>query len=86
MTKRVTTDDLFEALPKESQERVNAEVNENVRKWGGLRENSGRTPIVEGKILKFTKRLTEEEARFIDYAREHHINYDDLMQGSIYVP
>lgn len=81
MTKRITTDDLFNALPQESQERVNAEVEENVKQWGGVRENSGRTPVVKGKLLKFTKRVTEDEARFIDYARQHHINYDDLMQG-----
>ena len=80
MTKHITTDDLFNALPKESQERVNAEVQANVKKWGGVRENSGRNTIVKGKVLKFTKRLTEDEARFIDYARQHHINYDDLMQ------
>jgi len=80
-TKRITTDDLIKALPKDSQDRINAEVDETVKKWGGVRANSGRTSVVKGKILKFTKRLTEDEARFIDYARQHNINYDDLMQG-----
>ena len=36
---------------------------------------------VTGQVLDFTKRLTEKEARFIDYAREHNINFDDLMEG-----
>ena len=47
---------------------------------GGKSENSVR-PWITAKALKFTKRLTEDEAKFIDYAREHNINYDDLMQG-----
>ncbi len=78
-----TNDDLMKELltPEECAE-IKADVAaEIVRVRGGLRENSGRKAIVTGKILKFTKRLTEEEARFIDYAREHHINYDDLMEG-----
>lgn len=44
------------------------------------RESNGRKHIT-GTILKFTKRLAEQEAKFIYYAREHHINYDELMQG-----
>ena len=82
MTKKpITTDDLIKMLPIEEQNQINAEVEANIKKWGGKRENSGRSTIVKGKVLKFTKRLTAEEARFIDYAREHHINYDELMEG-----
>ena len=44
-------------------------------------KNSGRKSAVTGKLLKFTKRLTDEEVKFINYAREHNINYNDLMQG-----
>lgn len=79
-SKIITTDDLFNALPKERQERINAEVEATVNKWGGVRANSGRKRVT-GQVLDFTKRLTEKEARFIDYAREHNINFDDLMEG-----
>lgn len=78
--KIVTTDDLINALPKERQDKINAEVEKNVAKWGGVRANSGRKRVA-GQVLDFTKRLTEKEARFIDYAREHNIDFDDLMQG-----
>ena len=30
--------------------------------------------------LKFQIRVTKEEKDFISYAREHHLNYSDLMQ------
>ena len=49
--------------------------------WGGRRKGAGRKPKEPGRVLKFAKRLTEKEAQFIDYARAHNINYDDLMQG-----
>lgn len=78
--KPITTDDLIKMLPEEEQVKIHAEVAANVKKWGGARENSGR-PRTTGKVLKFTKRLTEDEARFIDYARKHHINYDELIEG-----
>ena len=79
--KIVTTDDLFNALPKERQERINAEVERTVAKWGGARSNSGRKTKDPSKVLKFTKRLTEKENDFTNYARAHNLNYDDLMQG-----
>lgn len=81
MTKKIiTNEDLINSLSLERQAKINREVESNIKKWGGARENSGRKMIV-GKVLKFTKRLTEEEVKFIDYARKHHLNYDDLMQG-----
>lgn len=81
MTKKIiTNEDLINSLSLERQAKINREVEVNIKKWGGARENSGRKMIV-GKVLKFTKRLTEEEVKFIDYARKHHLNYDDLMQG-----
>lgn len=81
MTKKIiTNEDLINSLSLERQAKINSEVEANIKKWGGARENSGRKMIV-GKVLKFTKRLTEEEVKFIDYARKHHLNYDDLMQG-----
>ncbi len=77
---KITNDDLINSLSKERQAKINAEVEHNIAKWGGVRENSGRKPI-SGKVLKFTKRVTAEEAKFIDYARKHNINYEDLMEG-----
>lgn len=78
--KIITNDDLINALPKDRQDKINAEVEKTVAKWGGTRANSGRKRVT-GQVLDFTKRLTEKEARFIDYAREHNIDFDDLMQG-----
>jgi len=82
MTKKIiTNEDLILQLSQERQEKIAKEVEANVKKWGGTRKNSGRKSAVTGKLLKFTKRLTDEEVKFIDYAREHNINYNDLMQG-----
>ncbi len=78
--KVVTNDDLIAMLPLEEQEKIHAESAKIIAKWGGSRKNSGRKKITSN-VLKFTKRVTEKEAQFIDYARKHHINYDDLMQG-----
>lgn len=76
-----TNDDIIKSLSKDRQERINNLVKEDIAKWGGARVNSGRKTVIEGKVLNFTKRVTEKEAQFIDYARKHNINYDDLMQG-----
>lgn len=65
----------------ECAEKIEANALSEAKKiWGGARANSGRKTIT-GKVLKFTKKLSEEEVRFIDYARSHNINYEDLMQG-----
>lgn len=75
-----TNDDIIKSLSKERQERIDELVKEDLKKWGGSRKNSGRKTVISGKVLNFTKRVTEKEAQFIDYARSHNINYDDLMQ------
>jgi len=82
MTKRkiITKEDLIKALPQDRQEKINAEVEKNIAKWGGARKNSGRKTVVKGKVLHFTKRLTEKEVEFINYARSHNLDYDSLMQ------
>ena len=83
MRNKITTEELIKnrLTPEETQDLINEAENEIKEiKWGGKRQNSGRKPL-NGQVLSFTTRLTEKEARFIDYAREHHINYDDLMQG-----
>jgi hypothetical protein len=81
MRNRITTEDLINEMPPDSQERIRKEVAKTVAKWGGKRENSGRKPESKNNVLQFTKRLNEKEVQFIDYARAHNINYDDLMQG-----
>ena len=69
-------------LTEEEIKEVNTEAQKEIKRLrGGKREGSGRKTVVQGKVLKFTKRLTDEEALFIDYAREHNLNYQDLMQG-----
>lgn len=81
--KRITTKDIMnELLTIDEQVEIETDIAQTVaRIRGGKRENSGRKALVQGKILKFTKRVTEEEAQFIDYARKHHIDYNDLMEG-----
>lgn len=84
MRKMKTNDDLIKELfTLEEQKEIYANIEREVKRyqWGGARKNSGRKPIDESKVLKFTKRLTEKEKQFIEYARAHNINYDDLMQS-----
>lgn len=47
---------------------------------GGKRKGAGRKPKDESKVLKFQVRVSEKEKEFLKYAREHKINYDNLMQ------
>ena len=77
--KVITNDDIINLLPADEQAEIKELIEQDIKKWGGARKNSGRKPAT-GKVLKFTKRLTEEEVRFINYAREHHLNFNDLMQ------
>lgn len=76
-----TNEDKIKALSTERQARISEAVAKEVAKWGGVRVHSGRKKAVEGQVLSFTKRLTEKEAQFINYARNHNINYDEIMQG-----
>lgn len=48
-------------------------------KHGGARENAGRKQKF-ALPLKFQIRVTQEEKDFIAYAREHNVNYANLMQ------
>ena len=72
--KKITTEDIL-------NDRTMFTEKQAKKIWGGVRANSGRKAKPKGEVLSFTKRLTEKESRFIDYARAHNINYDDLMQG-----
>ena len=47
---------------------------------GGKRKGAGRKPT-NGVVLNFQIRVSEKEKEFINFARTHNINYDDLMQG-----
>lgn len=47
---------------------------------GGKRKGAGRKPV-NGVVLKFQIRVSEKEKEFINYARQHNLNYDELMQG-----
>ena len=47
---------------------------------GGKRAGAGRKPK-NGVVLKFQIRVSEKEKEFLKYARNHNLNYDELMQG-----
>ena len=80
----ISNDDAMKLLlTQEEIDEIKKQVDEDVRQYlhGGKREGAGRKPKKSADVLKFTKRLTEKEVNFINYARSHNINYDDLMQG-----
>ncbi len=47
---------------------------------GGARAGAGRKPA-NGVILKFQVRVSEKEKEFLQYARAHNLDYDELMKG-----
>lgn len=47
---------------------------------GGERKGAGRKPKT-GVVLKFQIRVSEKEKEFLQYARSHNLDYDNLMQG-----
>lgn len=47
---------------------------------GGKRAGAGRKPA-NGVVLAFQIRVSEKEKEFINFARSHNLNYDDLMRG-----
>ena len=75
-----TNDELIAKLPKEEQEIIFQMKAKEIEKWGGKRKGAGRKPKT-GNVLEFRIRVSKKEKDFIDYARSHNINYDDLMQG-----
>ena len=77
-----TNDELIkELLTPEEQNELKDEIEKEVTKlWGGKREGSGRKPKT-GNVLEFHIRVSKKEKDFINYARAHNINYEDLMQG-----
>lgn len=47
---------------------------------GGKRDGAGRKPKT-GVVLQFQIRVSEKEKEFINWARNHNLNYDELMQS-----
>lgn len=47
---------------------------------GGKRAGAGRKPA-NGVVLAFQIRVSAKEKEFINFARSHNLNYDELMQG-----
>lgn len=68
-------------ITKEEYERLSGDTYYKQRYGrGGKRSGAGRKPI-NGVVLKFQIRVSEKEKEFINYARTHKLNYDELMQG-----
>ena len=75
-----TNKEIIAKLPKEEQEKIFAMVEKEIAKWGGKREGAGRKPKADN-VLEFRIRVSKKEKEFLDYARKHKLNYDDLMEG-----
>ena len=83
MTKLIKAKDIIEELKQtdiETYEEIKQNTEQVKSEWGGKRANAGRKPKT-GTVLEFRMRVSEKEKEFINYARAHNINYDDLMQG-----
>lgn len=84
MKKLVNAKDIIEELKQTDLESYN-EIKENTEEvkktWGGKRIYAGRKPKNPENVLNFQMKVSERERKFLYYAREHNINYDDIMQG-----
>lgn len=49
-----------------------------IKSHGGKRFGAGRKPKM-GVVLSFQIRVSEQEKEFIQYAREHNLNYKSIM-------
>ena len=83
MKKLKTNDELINELltPTEKNELYIEVENEVKRVRGGARIGAGRKKKDEDNVLKFQVRVSKKEKSFLDYARSHNLNYDELMQG-----
>jgi hypothetical protein len=78
-----TTEDLIQQnFTTEEALELKKEIQEEVEeiKWGGKRKGAGRKPV-NGVVLEFKINVSKQEKEFIKYARKHHLNYEELMQG-----
>lgn len=83
MERLKTNDDLIkELLTNTEQKELYSEIEQEVKRMrGGKRANAGRKKLDEDNVLKFQIRVSKREKAFIDYARSHHLNYEELMEG-----
>ena len=75
-----TNDELIKALPNARKQKIIENSDKEIAKWGGKRKGAGRKPV-NGVILEFRINVSKQEKEFIKYAREHHVNYEELMRG-----
>lgn len=75
-----TNEELINALPQARKQKIIENSDKEIAKWGGKRKGAGRKPV-NGVVLEFRINVSKQEKEFINYAREHHINYKELMQG-----
>lgn len=47
---------------------------------GGKHEGAKRTPKT-GVVFEFQVKLSAKEKEFINWARSHNLNYDEIMEG-----
>lgn len=83
MRNKISTEELIKKRFNENEAaQIFNEIKEEVEeiKWGGKREGAGRKPS-NGVVLSFQIRVSEKEKEFINFARAHNLNYDDLMRG-----
>ncbi len=84
MKKLIDAQNLIEELKLtdiDSYTEIKNNTIETAKKWGGKRKNAGRKPKDKSNILSFQMKVSEKERKFLQYAREHHIDYDNLMEG-----
>ena len=77
-----TNDDVMkELLTEDENAEIKSDVEQEVKKyWGGKRAGAGRKPKTDN-VLVLRIRVSEKEKEFIDWAREHKFNLDELMHG-----
>ncbi len=79
---KTNSDLIKELLTPEEQVELKNEVEQEVKKIrGGARKGAGRKKKDEDNVLKFQIRVSKKEKIFLNYAREHNLNYDELMEG-----
>ena len=75
-----TNDELINALTQTRKQKIIENSDKEISKWGGKRKGAGRKPV-NGILLEFRINVSKQEKEFINYARKHHLKYEELMQG-----
>lgn len=70
----------YTQITREEWEEESGEKYYKETRRGGKRKGAGRKPA-NGVVLKFQVRVSEKEKEFLNYARWHHLDYDELMQS-----